>query len=194
MADRRITSKTKIYQVKILLLGVRPPVWRRVQVPGDMTLAELHEVVQCSLGWTDSHLHEFEIDGERYGVPDPNWGDDRVCDEAKARLSRVAAEGGRIRYVYDFGDNWGHDLIVEKVMAPEPGVRYPRCAAGKRACPPEDVGGPGGYDNFLDAIKDPGHTDHEHYADWGVGFDPAEFDLAATEKALDPLAWIAGKR
>jgi Plasmid pRiA4b ORF-3-like protein len=178
------------FQLRILLREVRPPVWRRVLVPGEMTLVELHEVVQTVMGWSNSHLHEFDVDGARYGVPDSDWGLDEVADESRVKLFRVAREGGRLRYAYDFGDGWQHDLTVEKVLARQPGTRYPRCIGGRRACPPEDVGGPWGYQDFLAAVADPGHDEHEQWVEWiGGGFDPAEFDLAAADKALDAFAW-----
>ncbi len=187
---RRMTAKTRIFQLKIGLREVRPPVWRRVLVPGEVTLGDLHEVVQVALGWTDSHLHEFEVDGVRYGVPDPEWGSDEVGDESRVKLFRVAREGARLRYAYDFGDGWQHDVTVEKVLVPQPGTRYPRCIAGRRACPPEDVGGPWGYQEVLAAVADPGHDEHERWVEWvGGRFDPDEFDVEVVDKALDMLAW-----
>jgi hypothetical protein len=189
-AARRITARTRIFQLKVQLREVSPPVWRRVLVPGEMSLAELHEVVQVAMGWTDSHLHEFEIGGARYGVPDPDWGFDDVADESRVKLWQVAVEGSRLRYAYDFGDGWQHDVIVEKVLGRQLGLRYPCCLAGRRACPPEDVGGPWGYEEFLAAVGDPGHDEHEHWMEWAGGsFDPAEFDLAAVNKALAVFAW-----
>lgn len=115
--SRRITGKTQIYQLKIQLRHVRPPIWRRALVPGEMTLAELHDVIQTAMGWTNTHLHEFEIDDVSYGEPDPEGELDEVADDAKVKLFRVAHEGGRIRYAYDFGDGWEHDVLVEKVAS-----------------------------------------------------------------------------
>jgi hypothetical protein len=186
----RITRKTNIFQLKIALAGIRPPVWRRVLVPGEITLAELHDVVQVAMGWADTHLHEFEIGNTRYGTPDPDWDADDVKDEARAKLSRLAAAGSKFRYTYDFGDGWRHDITVEKVLAPEPGARYPACSAGRRACPPEDVGGPWSYPEFLAAFDDSKHPEHDHWSDWiGGGFDPDEFDLPAANAVLARLAW-----
>jgi pRiA4b ORF-3-like protein len=186
----RVTAKTKIFEIKIELREVRPAVVRRVQVPGEMSLAGLHAVVQAAMGWTDSHLHEFEIAGARYGQPDPDWDDGEVGDEAKTKLFRVAGQGGRLGYVYDFGDGWTHTLTVEEVLAPEPGVRYPRCVSGRRACPPEDVGGPWGYDGFLAAMADPAHPEHDEYRGWvGGPFDPAAFNLDEVNEQLAGLAW-----
>jgi hypothetical protein len=190
MSVGRVTAKTKIYEIKIELREVRPAVLRRVQVPGELSLAGLHAVVQVAMGWTDSHLHEFDVDGARYGLPDPDWDAGEVGDEARVTLFRLLGQGDRVGYVYDFGDGWTHRLTVEKVLAPEPGVSYPRCVAGRRACPPEDVGGPWGYDEFLAAMADPAHPEHEHYREWvGGPFDPAAFDLIEVNAALAELAW-----
>jgi hypothetical protein len=193
VSGRRVGAKTRVFQLKIQLREVRPPVWRRVLVPGEMTLAELHKVMQTAMGWSNSHLHEFEVEGVQYGVPDSDWGLDEVADESRVKLFRVAREDARLRYAYDFGDGWQHDITVEKVLSPQPGTRYPRCIAGRRACPPEDVGGPWGYQDFLAAVEDPGHDEHEHWVEWvGGGFDPAEFDLAAVDEAMDAFAWADG--
>ncbi|PZS26235.1 MAG: hypothetical protein DLM58_21070, partial [Pseudonocardiales bacterium] len=102
-AARRITAKTRIFQLKIQLTGIRPPAWRRVLVPGEIDLGELHDVIQTAFGWTNSHLHQFEIGTSRYGTPDPDWGMDDMADESRAKLFRVVSEGDRLRYSYDFG-------------------------------------------------------------------------------------------
>jgi hypothetical protein len=169
---------------------VQPLVRRGVQVPGEVNLAVLHEVVQSAVGWTNSHLHEFEIGGRRYGMPDPDWGEQDVIDEAKATLFRLVGQGDRFTYVYDFGDNWNHQITVEKILSPEPGVRYPRCVTGQGACPPEDVGGPWGYEEFQVALRDPSHPEHAERLDWvGGPFDPHRFDLDDADRALQWLAW-----
>ncbi len=144
MVAPRVSEKTKIFELEIVLTEVVPAVRRRVQVPGEVDLAVLHEVVQSVMGWTNSHLHEFEIVGRRYGIPDPDWPGQDVADETKEKLFRLVKAGDRFGYVYDFGDNWAHEITVEAVAAVEPGVCYPRCVAGQGACPPEDVGGIGG--------------------------------------------------
>ncbi len=192
-AARRISAKTKIFQLRIQLAGIRPPVWRRVLVPGEIDLGELHDVIQTAFGWTNSHLHQFEIGTARYGTPDPDWGRDDVADESRARLFRLLGEGGRLNYTYDFGDNWEHHVTVEKVLDAEPGTRYPKCSAGRRACPPEDVGGPWGYNDFLQALADPQNDEHEHWSEWigGGSFDPDTFDLASADAALAAFAWHA---
>ena len=190
-AARRITAKTRIFQLKVQLAGIRPPVWRRLLVPGEIDLGELHEIIQTVFGWSDSHLHQFEIGMARYGVPDPDWGMDDLADESRARLFRLAAAGDRLDYTYDFGDNWIHRVTVEKVLDADVGTRYPSCSAGRRACPPEDVGGPWGYGDFLQALADPDHEAHQRFSDWigGGSFDPDAFDLASTDAALAVFAW-----
>lgn len=192
MAPGLLTAATRIYQIKIELADVRPAVWRRVLVPDSMTLAELHDVLQRAMGWSDHHLHEFEIDAQRFGSPDPEEDDEDLVDDTTATLKLVAAEGSELFYLYDFGDCWGHLLHVEAALAPEPGARYPRCVAGARTCPPEDVGGPHGYAEFLAALRDPDHEDHEELTAWGEGFDPAGFDPATADRNLAPLAWVNG--
>lgn len=174
---RRGSGSRDAYQLKITLADVRPPVWRRVQVPASITLGELHGVIQTAMGWTNTHLHEYEINGARYGVPDPDWGDEDVRSEDKVRLCDVAADGSRLRYTYDFGDDWRHVIEVEKVLPTESGDILPRCLTGRRGCPPEDVGGPWGYAEFLDAYADPQHDEHEEMREWaGPYFDPEAFD------------------
>ena len=188
MPAPRVTAKTKIFELEIVLEEVEPLVRRRVQVPGEVSLAVLHEVVQSAMGWTNSHLHEFEIDGQRYGIPD--WDDQDVTDEAKGKLFRLVGQGDRFGYLYDFGDNWAHQLSVEKIIDPEPGVRYPRCVSGQGACPPEDVGGPWGYEEFMTVLANPSHPEHDERLEWvGGSFDPHHFDLAETNQALEWLAW-----
>jgi hypothetical protein len=177
---------TNVYQLKATILDIRPPVWRRVVVPSDITLSRLHAVLQAAFGWWDYHLHEFEIDGARYGIDDgEGW--EPPKDEGRARLNTVAQEGSSFVYVYDFGDYWRHKIVVEKVFTAEPGTRYPVCVGGRRACPPEDCGGTWGYQGFLEAIRDPTHEEHDAMLEWvGGHFDPEAFDLTEFEHRLNP--------
>ncbi|WP_026196912.1 plasmid pRiA4b ORF-3 family protein [Sciscionella marina] len=190
MARSRVTATMKIFRIEIVLVDVEPLVRRVVEVPGEASLGLLHEVVQEAMGWENAHLHEFEIDGLRYGMPDPDWDSD-VLDEAVTKLFGVLAAGQNAGYVYDFGDNWHHVLVVDAVATPGPGVRYPRCVAGEGACPPEDVGGVFGYPEFVDALADPRHAEHDERVEWWGSdrFDPHHFDLAAADRALARLAW-----
>jgi hypothetical protein len=165
----------QIYQLKITLGDVAPPVWRRVLVPGGYTLDRLHRVVQHTMGWQDYHLHSFEIDGAQYGDPDPD-GELALRDELDARLDAVAAKGCRFTYTYDFGDWWEHHIEVEDVLPADPDERYPVCLGGERACPPEDVGGAYGYADLLSAVADRDHPEHERMRSWlGRDFDPEAF-------------------
>lgn len=174
----------QVYQLKITLRDIKPPVWRRVQVK-DCTLTKLHDIIQTCISWDGYHLHAFEIGGEQYSEPDPE-GMMEAEDERKVKLSQVVAQGyKKFSYTYDFGDNWDHTIQVEKVLDAEPGVRYPRCIAGKRACPPEDCGGPWGYADFLEAIQNPKHLEQEEMLEWvGGEFDPEAFDIEAVNEEL----------
>jgi hypothetical protein len=181
-----------VYQLKITLRGVKPPIWRRVLVPSDITLGELHSIIQIAMGWTDSHLHLFRLGETEYAPRDPE--DDRgygfvINDEDKFRLRQVLTdETRRFEYHYDFGDGWKHNIVVERVVPRSEDHTYPMCATGRRACPPEDCGGPYGYAAFLAAIGDPEHPDHGMYLEWTGGhFDPEEFDLGDTNRALARL-------
>ncbi|MGC5017621.1 plasmid pRiA4b ORF-3 family protein [Micromonospora sp. DT47] len=166
----------QIFQLKMSLAGVRPPVWRRVLVPGGYTLDRVHRVVQHAMGWRDCHLHSFDIDGVQYGEPDPD-GELSLRDELDVRLDAVVGKGSRFHYTYDFGDWWEHDLVVEDVVAADPEARYPSCLDGQRACPPEDVGGATGHLVLLAALADPAHAEHRTMREWvGPGYDPAAFD------------------
>lgn len=170
----------QVLQLKATIVGIKPPVWRRLLVKGSATLFDLHNVLQGAFGWSDCHLHQFEIDGVAYGSDDDEegWGPP-VKDERRTRLGRIAREGSAMRYVYDFGDNWVHKVVVEKALLADPKLSYPVCVAGRRACPPEDCGGPWGYSVLLTAISDPDHPEHEEMLEWvGGDFDPDEFDPA----------------
>ena len=183
-----------VYQLKITLNDIRPPIWRRVQTK-DCTLGCLHDIIQAVMGWDDYHLHEFEIGPQRYGAPeqweDDIWGDEpEMGNERKVKLGQLVEQGvKKIRYQYDMGDSWWHTITVEKTLAAEAGIRYPRCIAGARACPPEDCGGPWGYGDFVEAIQNPKHERHEEQLEWiGGDFDPEAFDLEAANEELQELA------
>jgi hypothetical protein len=186
---RHRQSPSAIYQMKVTLKGVRPPIWRRLLIRSDTTLQQLHEVLQAVMGWFDGHLHQFVADGVQYGVPDNDWDLD-VQDERRVTVADIApATGDRFVYEYDFGDGWEHELLVEKMHQPEPGATYPVCLKGRRACPPEDVGGSWGYADFLRILSDPDDPQHEEYLEWvGGEFDPDEFDAAEVSAALERLA------
>jgi hypothetical protein len=177
-----------LYQLKVTLRDIDPPIWRRIQVWEDTTLAQLHRILQIAVGWENYHLHEFLIGCRVYGVPDPD--DERpIIDERRQRLCAVVPQvGTSFEYVYDFGDNWRHELLLEAVVLPEPEQQYPRCLAGERSGPPEDVGGPWGYASYLEALADSNHEEHESMLEWRGPFDPELFSLAALNRRLKRIS------
>ena len=187
----KVAGGESIYRLKATIRDIKPPVWRRLEVGGEITLAALHDVLQTAFGWTDSHLHQFSVGEAIFGVPDPDdlgWGRS-VADERRVRLQdAVGRRVKRFLYEYDFGDGWEHEIAVERIVLAEPGASYPRCLAGRRACPPEDCGGPWGYAQLLTAVADPAHPEHEEMSEWlGGEFDPDEFELDAVNTSLAPL-------
>lgn len=182
----------EIYQIKVTLFGTDPPIWRRLLVPADLTLEQLHDVLQLAMGWEDCHMHEFRIGQQRFGKPDPmeqSFGGPRTASERTARLVTVLGRvGAKAVYTYDFGDSWEHQIVVEKRLAPEPGRAYPACLAGERHAPPEDCGGIPGFYNLLEAIGDPAHEEHEELLGWlGDGFDPEAFSVDEVNRRLAPV-------
>jgi pRiA4b ORF-3-like protein len=179
-------------RLKISLRGVRPPVWRRLVVPASFTLAEVHSVFQTAMGWTDSHLHCFDVGGVLYG--DVEEFDGQVGNETRTRLSSVARSVSKFGYEYDFGDGWEHDVLIEQVQ-PDVAAAGPFCMAGRRACPPEDCGGPWGYEHLLEVLADPGHEEHAQLSEWvGGDFAPNVFDLAETNDLLRMIDHTAAGR
>ena len=180
-------EESRIYQLKISLNGVQPPIWRRIQVPGSVSLFKLHFILQIAMGWTNSHLHEFFIEGSHYGDP-PDYELDirQIRDEKDYLLKQVITDAGvQFTYLYDFGDSWHHTVLVENILDGEGGQLYPICLQGERACPPEDVGSTGGYAEFLDAIRDTDHPEHESYLAWAGGnFEPEAFDRDRVNEVL----------
>jgi hypothetical protein len=208
----RIPVKERIYQFKIALKGWRPPIWRRIQVR-DCTLDKLHERIQTAMGWNTSHLHHFRINDKLYGDPwlmRENFFEFGYADSTVATLSKILPKSGerfRFEYEYDFGDSWWHDVLFEGCLRAEPGQRYPLCVEGERACPPDDVGGTPGYQEFLEVIAGPdderleatddpddepldatdelGDLEREQYLTWiGGSFDPEAFDPETATKRM----------
>ena len=179
-----------LYQFKVTLLESNPPIWRRIQVH-DCTMDKLHEHIQTAMGWTNSHLHQFEIDGERFGDPellDDGFEDFECVDSTVTMLSDILPESGQrfaFKYEYDFGDGWEHEILFEGCPPADKGKKYPLCVEGERACPPEDCGGVWGYADFLEAITNPKHEEHESFLEWcGGSFSPDEFDRKDATKAM----------
>lgn len=180
-----ITVMPQILQLKVALRRIRPPIWRRLEVSADASLFELHHILQAAMGWTDSHLHLFEQNGVYYGAPDREFGMPMVSERRTRIGELLPAARARLVYEYDFGDSWEHDVVVEAVGEAQSEARYPRVTAGKRACPPEDVGGTFGYIEFLEAIADPTHDDHARMLEWlGGPFDPERFDVVSANDRL----------
>ena len=169
-------TNASVYQIKITLKDSKPPIWRRIQVAGNTSLHELHNIIQSVMGWEGHHLYQFIVNGTYYGRPDSEFD---IIDDKKVRLDQLlSAVKDKFYYEYDFGDSWYHTILLEKVLLPEPGAYYPVCIKGKRACPPEDCGGIWGYSDLLQAIKDPAHEEHDEMLEWlGETFDPEVFDL-----------------
>jgi hypothetical protein len=181
-------TDASIFQIKITLQGSKPPIWRRLLVSSDISLSKLHRIIQTAMGWWDSHLHQFIVGDVYYGVPSSeDWYE--VKDERRAKLSQIAPqEKSKFIYEYDFGDDWLHVILIEKILPPDPTQKLPVCIKGRRACPPEDVGGIWGYETFLEAITDPEHEEHDSYLEWvGGNFDPAAFDMDAVNEQLRQL-------
>jgi len=178
-------NKKHVLQFKVTLINVKPAIWRRIQIDNDSSFWDFHVAIQNAMGWTDSHLHEFSIINpftkkkDRIGIPDDEYISDctpladwehKVSDYLKLKQNK------RFNYTYDFGDDWEHLIEFEGELEKQK-IKYPACTGGARACPPEDIGGVYGYENFLQAIKDPNHEEHESYLEWiNKDFDPEFFD------------------
>lgn len=179
-----------IARLRIELDEVKPRVWRRVEVPVDIHLDDLHLVIQIVMGWENYHLYEFRRGRTAYGIPDPEWG-----LEGSGSLTAEEAQlkdllGGRSKvftYVYDFGDDWHHTIKVEATTQAAPDTPYPRFLEGEGRCPPEDVGGPWGYADFLAAITDPTHERHAELLEWSGPFDPTDIEEATIRRELGKL-------
>lgn len=173
------------YQFKVTLQNVQPPIWRRFQVPNDITFYKLHLVPQEVMGWSNYHLCEFIVGGVTYGDPDPDYGQTDV-NARRVRLWQVVSKPRTsFLYEYDFGDGWEHQVVLEKIIPSTEQLRHPVCLAGARACPPEDCGGPSGYERLLEIISNPEHEEYPEMIKWlGGWFDPEAFDLEEVNMKL----------
>lgn len=189
-----VEPRREAYQFLIVLAGTQPLVWRRILVPSTYTFWDLHVAIQDAMGWKDYHLHEFELVGLpgepslRVGLPADDIADDRRPLPGWETPIDSVFMGDRsvARYHYDFGDDWVHAVIHEGYVAPKSGRKLPACIAGAGACPPEDCGGPPGYERFLKIIANPRDREYREMLDWvGGSFDPAKFD-AKKVKFDDP--------
>ena len=185
-----IPAAERIYQFKITLRGIKPNIWRRIQVK-ECTVDRLHEHIQTAMGWTNSHLHQFQIGGITYGDPQllsEGWQDETPpVNSLRTKLSKIVPKDGkpfRFGYEYDFGDGWEHEILFEGFLPTEKGARYPLCVEGERACPPEDVGGIQGYAEYLKTLGNPDDGEWEESSEWRGPCRPEAFDAVATTKRM----------
>ena len=181
----------KIYQLKIALKGSKPSIWRRILVSPDLLLSDFHKIIQSTMGWTNSHLHQFVSGNSFYTVRSPGddfWDDmDNVdYEKEKIKISHfLKNEKERFIYEYDFGDSWTHSIVLEKILPIDKKKKYPICVTGKMSCPPEDCGGIWGYMDMVDILKQPKHEEYEDYVEWlGDDFDPKFFDKKEVNELL----------
>ena len=191
MSGKNSAVSPEIYQLKVTLLGTDPPIWRRLLAPPELTLAQLHDVLQVAMGWQDGHLHEFSAGGRRFGPQDPDDQSiaDDVGDERKVRVFGLFGRtGAKALYTYDFGDTWEHSIVLEKRLPAAPNTIYPICTDGQLACPPEDCGGIPGFYDLLDALRDPTHEEYQELRDWvDDDYDPEVFSIEAVNRILTHL-------
>lgn len=175
-------------QLLVELDEVSPVVWRRILVPTNMTMAKLHAILQATMGWTNSHLHAFTVGDERYGMCFDDYPEGEI-DEHEVSVRKALPGHDRFVYEYDFGDRWRHTITIECEIPTVDALKYAVCLGGENACPPEDVGGSGGYERFLEVIADPSHDEHEDYVRWmdGEPFDRRHFDLVEVNAALQTV-------
>jgi hypothetical protein len=192
MPTKKSTVQTEVFQLNVTLLGTMPPIWRRLLVPANITLGQLHNVLQDAMGWQDCHMHEFFAGHRHFGQPDPEdrlMGMPPVENERTVHLSDVLSRvRAKVIYTYDFGDSWEHSIVLEKRLPADPGSTYPVCTGGERACPPEDCGGIPGFYDLLDALADSAHERHEELMDWlEDDYDPDAFSIDDVNRILTPL-------
>jgi hypothetical protein len=179
-----------IFQVRVSLVYVEPRIWRRLLVPQDVALSRLHAILQVTMGWTNSHLHQFKVGELRFAEPGDEY-EPGPIDYRRITLSQIAPHrGSTCVYEYDFGDSWDHLIEVEDELSVEAvQAAVARCIGGERACPPEDCGGPSGYAEFLEAIRDPNHAERDDLLEWaGADFDPEAFDVERVNRILSRSA------
>jgi hypothetical protein len=181
----------KVYQVKVSLSGAKPAIWRRLLIEPDTTFQDLHRIIQVAMGWQASHLHLFQApDGTLIGDPAEDFdGMLSFRDETVVPVSTVLTkEGQALKYEYDFGDSWEHQVTLEKILPTRGDQPLPRCVEAVRQCPPEDVGGLPGFDDFLEAMEDMAHPEHIAVREWlGEWFDPEFVDLEQINEDLQRL-------
>jgi len=186
-----LTAFGDVFELRVALRHIRPTIWRSLRVPVELTLAQLHQIFQIAMGWQESHLHDFLVNGIRFGMVDV---EDEIfsVDEDAAPVGAVASVGSTFLYRYDFGDDWEHEVRIEGVV--EGADETILCTGGSRACPPEDCGGAPGYAQLLKVLANPKHEEYADTKRWvGRAFDPERFDVAAVNRKLKPLARRFGR-
>jgi len=195
-----VDNSTQIYQIKVLLEGSKPTVYRTIEIREDATFFDLHMAIQIAFNWYNGHLHEFRK--KDLVISDPEFFDDmyefedeNILDEDEIKLSDILqTPKDNIHYLYDFGDSWKLMVTLEKITNTKEGVNYPRCIRGKRSAPPEDVGGLWGFEEFKEAMADPSHEEHESYKEWYDGiFDPDFVDFEDINEQLQGYNEESGK-
>jgi len=176
-----------IYELRIALAENKPEIWRVFQVPAAIPLRKLHKVIQRVMGWEEYHLYSFVKGGIIFGQPTPDFITDTVNDRVVALHCLLKRKGDQLTYVYDFGDNWQHRVTLQRILVDKPDMQHALCLDGANACPPEDCGSHHGYDEYLEALRDPNHEQHEDCLAWRGAFDPAAFDLLAVNRSLRRL-------
>jgi hypothetical protein len=175
------------FQLRIQLQDVRPIVWRRLLVPGAIRLSKCADILCAAMGWENYHLHQFRVGRALYGMHVEEHAE-REIDEKTVSVLQAFRDERRFFFDYDFGDSWEHEVVVESISRTPLGLKFAVCVDGQNACPPEDVGGVPGYEEFLGVIADPTHEEHEHYVGWSGGsFDPTDFDLAEVNARLQKV-------
>ena len=185
MATVKRIKSDNVFQLKITLNHIKPPIWRRVLVDSDIKLPDLHKIIQTVMGWTNSHLHQFIIGNRYYSLPD----DESFCEAVDYRRIKLDSlfntPKSKFIYEYDFGDGWEHSIVIEKILPREKNTYYPICIDGKRSCPPEDCGGTFGYENLITIINNPEHEEYDEMMEWlGDYFDPKEFNIDEVNEFL----------
>jgi len=175
----------EIYQLKIAIKDFTPKISRRIQVDSDTLLSDLHKIIQTSMGWTNSHLHQFIKNKRRYSLPSEDDESGAIDSQGIKLSALLKKQKDRMVYEYDFGDDWIHDIVLEEILPVDPAMKYPICIDGEMHCPPEDCGGTWGYADMLKILEDETHEEYESYITWlGGSFDPHKFDLKAVNKML----------
>lgn len=174
---------TNILKLRIKIPVIEPEIWREILIKNDITFKKLHEIIQLSFGWTNSHLYNFDVNGILFSMPDKEFENNDL--DVKNKITEFLIEKGqKALYTYDFGDNWEHEIEIVDVLKKEKGIRYPKCLGGKRNGPPEDCGGISGYEDVIDALTSKDKSEHEDLLEWLGDYDPEKFDIDQINKVI----------